>query len=345
MLQKRYALILLLFISPLHVAVLGQTQDSSYIKPKRATYIRSFEDKFYIKPLLTARSLSLTFEEENNRFRDIEYTPSINTYLGFGFYLFDVGFELSFQVPNDSQDELTYGRTKAFDVQANIYLNKWGADVAVQNYSGFYFEDPESHFSQWQSGDPFPQRSDLEMRNLQFNTFYIFNHEKFSYRSAFNQADMQLKKAGSFLLGISASSFRFSADSSLMPFESRSMLEENATLRAGRATVLGLLPGYTHNFIHEQLYLNLSLSLGPAHLWTRYTTENLEQDDIAIRAIFNVRAAAGYNSDTFFGGISLVSQSVNYAIDNLNVIGSSGNIKFFIGYRFLEKGILTKSIL
>ena len=314
-------------------------------RPKRDTlYIQEQTDKFYVKPLLTSRSISLEMEDTQNRVDNILYEPTTNTYLGLSLYLFDVGLELSFQVDNESQDPAIYGETDAFDFQANLYMKKWGADIAWQRYSGFYLDDPNDHFSDWRVGDPFPQRADLNITNLQFNAFYVFNHRRFSYRSAFNQADIQLKSAGSFLLGFSTSTLRFNSDSTLIPGESESLLPDELNINIGRFTALGLVPGYTHNFIYRNFYLNLSLSIGPAHLWTRYSSESRETNDLNIRPIVNIRSALGYNSDTFFGGLSFVSQGVGYEIGDLEVNARSGNVKLFVGYRFQEWGFLKKRL-
>lgn len=335
-------LVYILLISPGY----GQSDADSLDRQKsvRSEYIQDFDDKFYIKPLLTVRTLNLELKDQNGRVDDVSYSSTTNSYLGLGVYLFNIGLELSFRLPNDRQDPGTYGETDVFDFQTNLYSKKWGADLTYQRYRGFYLEDPKAHVSSWNNGDPFPQRRDLAISNSQLNVFYIFNHEKFSYRSAFNLADMQLRNAGSFLLGLSTSTFSFSADSTLIPLESRNRFTEDAILSGARFTVLGLLPGYAYNFVYKQFYLNLSLSVGPAHMWIRYTTQDRERNDIAIQPIVNIRSALGYNSPTFFGGLSVVSHAVSHEIDNLDINGSSGNVKLFIGYRFQEKGVLTKSL-
>ncbi len=305
-----------------------------------STFIQNLNDKFYIKPLLTTRSISLDIEDRRNRIDDILYEPTFNNYLGLGLYVFDIGVELSFRLRNEGQDPAIYGETDAFDFQANLNLKRWGADLNIQRNAGFYLDEPADHDAAWQRGDAFPQRSDLALNNLQFNVFYVFNHEKFSYRSSYNQADIQLKSAGSFLLGFSASTFRFLGDSTLVPFQAQSELPEELNVKSGRFTALGILPGYTHNFIYKQFYMNVSFSAGPAHLWSRYSTEFRETNDLGIRPILNIRAALGYNSDTFFGGLSLVNQGISYEIDQLDINAVAGNIKVFLGYRFEETGFL-----
>ncbi|MEM9392100.1 MAG: hypothetical protein AAGA02_16600, partial [Bacteroidota bacterium] len=102
-----------LIVSNTAMAVGQSTADSAYI--------RYVNDKFYVKPLLTARSISLDIQDSEGRVSDVLYEPTTNTYLGFGLYVFDIGLELSFQLPNNSQDPAIYGETDAFDFQANLY--------------------------------------------------------------------------------------------------------------------------------------------------------------------------------------------------------------------------------
>ena len=306
-------------------------------------YINQYRDKFYIKPILTFRNLNLELQSTSNQINDIEYKANANPYFGLGLYFFDIGIELSVKLQDQTtRDVDIFGETDIFDFQTNIYSKKWGADIAFQRYSGFYLEDPDRHIPTWQSGDPFPQRPDLKLFNLQLNTFYIFNHNKFSFRSAYNQSDRQLRSAGSFLMNLFTGTFRFKSDSILIPEEELPLFGEEGSLDFGRLSTLALMPGYTHNFVMKRFYFNASLSIGPGHVWVRYDVQDKVNNDINIRAVVNLRTAVGYNSDSFFGGMSFVAQNVNANIGDLDVIGTSGNFKIFIGYRFDEKGVLTK---
>lgn len=301
-------------------------------------YIQQFSDRFYLKPILTVRNLDLKIQDRDGNSGHITYGPTTNTYLGLGLYMFKLSVELSLRLPVDDKDVERYGKTNAFDFQSNIYSKRWGADIAYQDYEGFYVKNPESLFPTWDKDGPFPQRSDLEAVNFQLNGFYIFNHNKFSYRSSFIQADKQLKSAGSFLLGATLGIFKFEADSALVPGDSDVLQEEQ--IKAGRFAILGLLPGYTYNFVIKDFYLNLSFSAGPANVWTKYKTDTDVATDSKVRPIVGVRAAFGYNSQRFFCGFSMVSQSISYDVDKLDINGQTGNAKLFFGYRFMEKGFL-----
>ncbi|MEL7002662.1 MAG: DUF4421 family protein [Bacteroidota bacterium] len=308
-------------------------------------YINEYHDKFYIKPILTSRNLNLELQNRDNQINDIEYKPNGTAYFGLGLYFFDIGLEVAIKLPDETgRDAEIFGETDIFDFQTNIYSKKWGADIAYQRYSGFYLEDPDRHIPSWNRGDPFPQRDDLRLFNFQLNVFYIFNHNRFSFRSAYNQSDRQLRSSGSFLMNLFTGTTTFRADSILIPEEELMFFGDEGRLDFGRFSTLALLPGYTHNFIIDRFYLNASLSVGPGHLWVRHDVDDRIKNDINIKPVVNLRTAVGYNSDSFFGGLSFVSQNVNATIGELDVRSFSGNFKVFMGYRFQEKGFLTKKL-
>jgi hypothetical protein len=313
----------------------------------RKLYIKDYPDKFYIKPILTVRSLNLEFADANKAAKKLTYRPSSSNYFGFGLYAFDIGIEVNLKLPQNEKDTppTIYGETKSFDFQTNIYTKKWGADIAFQRYSELYLDKPSSHFSNWQSGDPYPQRPDLSLRNFQMNVFYIFNNDKFSYRSAYNQADRQIKSSGSFLLSTFVSTYSYKSDSTLIPDSAKPAYLENSDMQNGRITTLAFLPGYTHNFIYRKFYFNGSISIGPGHLWIKYNENDREKEDILIRPVYNFRAALGFNGDWFFGGITLVNKIISAKINNMEINSASGNFKFFVGFRIDEFGILKEKLL
>lgn len=334
-------LLLTAIIAGLCAPIMSQTDSTTSV---REAYIQEFPDRFYLKPILTVRNMNMRVDDKLGDQQSVKYEPINNTYLGLGLYMFNLGLELSFRLPSSEEDEEKYGETSAFDFQTNIYTKRWGADVAYQNYEGFYIKNPDSKFLEWKSDEPFIQREDLEVINFQLNGFYMFNNDKFSYRSSYMQADKQKKSAGSFLLGTTFGIFKFLADSSLVPGPEGAANSTEVHVQAGKFTTLGILPGYTYNFVVKDFYLNLSFSAGPANIWTRSTTAEGTDTAVKIRPVVGARVAVGYNSEKFFCGFSMVSQSVSYGLDNIDVNGQTGNAKLFFGIRFLEKGFMKKNL-
>lgn len=324
---------------------LAQIKKEQYLA-NRKEYIEERDDLWYIKPIVTVRFLNLAIEDEDQKVDELVYSPSSNNYFGFGLYLFDLSAELSFKLPQNQEErpEEVYGKTKSFDFQTNIYAKKWGADVSFQRYSGMYVENPGGHYGNWKPGDPYPIRDDLTLRYFQMHAFYLFNNAKFSYRSPYIQADRQLKSQGSFILSFLVSSFKFEADSSLIPAKTQAAYPENEQLRRMRATTLAILPGYTYTLTAHSFYINGSFSLGPGHLWTLYNQDNYEKEDIGFRPVIGLRGGLGYNGSKFFIGATTNLLIVSSKIDNMNVNSRSGNIKFFVGLRIDEKGAMRKRL-
>lgn len=313
----------------------------------RSQYVHEFHDRFYIKPIVTVRSLSLELADNDKEVATSSYKPSSNNFLGLGLYFFDLGIELSFKLPqNEDQIPIEiFGETESVDFQTNIYAKKWGGDLFYQEYEGMYLENPEDHSDTWQNGDPYPIRNDLKLRNIQANGFYVFNHERFSYRSPYIQADQQLKSQGSIQLGLFFSHFRFSADSSLIPASAQPGFPQNANIRKAKITTLAVMPGYTYTLTWKKFYLNAALAVGPGNLWTTYVNDNAEEEKVGIRPVVNARGALGYNGNWYFMGVTAVNQFVSSRIDNLDVNSNSANVKLFFGIRFKERGFLKKRLL
>lgn len=309
----------------------------------RELYVQTFPDKFYIRPVYTIRNLALQLRELSTR-QTIDYKPSGNNFMGLGFYIFGLGFEFSLEIPQSSRNIEEFGRTDGLDLQANVYAKKWHGDIAIQRYDGFYLAQPQQHIPSWTNAQPHPTRSDLEFNNTAINLFYIFNHNRFSYRAHYLHNERQLRSGGSFILGLSYVDQEVLADSSLVPpFTAANSDFED--FQFADFTGIGLLPGYTHSFIYGKLYLNLFLLVGPSYLWATYDEDARFINSRQLSPTFNIRGSIGYNSDKWFAGITYVNQITQFTTDQLNISGASNNFKVFIGYRFKEFGILRKEIL
>lgn len=308
----------------------------------RDHYIESYRDRFYLKPIYTIRNLKMVIRSRATDSK-INYLPNGNAYFGLGIYFFDIGVEGSIKLPENADSYNIFGKTEFFDFQSNIYAKKWGADIAIQQYDGFYIKNPFFHYMNWQPGDPLPQRPDLEVNQVLINGFYFLNHRKFSYRSAYNQADRQRKSGGTILIGINFVNQEISADTSLIPGESQNLYNKSK-FNNSHLTALGILGGYTYTFVKHDFYLNFSLTAGPAHVWSEYQEYSDLKYKNHVTPLLNFRGALGYNSPRWFAGLTYVNQQSNLLSQNLDIKVESGNIKLFFGYRFKEVGILKKEL-
>jgi hypothetical protein len=308
----------------------------------RAQYIQTFPDHFFLWPVLKQRRLDFEMTSLSNKDHSLTYKSNKPYSFGLGMYIFELGIELAFSVPLDQQNKRIYGASDASDLQLNIIGKKWGIDAFVQKYSGFYIDDPQVSVP---ANTPYPQRADIVTRNIGLGINYTFNNKKFSFRSAYNFADRQLRSGGSFLLVASLSSFQAEGDSAILGDAYVAEFKDDAKINKIRVTALGLAPGYTYSLIYKSFFLNGTLAIGPAHNWLSSTLdEGPTRNDIKFNAYIMARIGIGYNGDRFFGGMNFNSQNRSAKFDNLQLVSSSGIFKIVIGYRFREFGILKKRV-
>lgn len=306
----------------------------------RSNYVQRFPDKFFVWPVIKQRSLFFDISQRSDRSKVLNYRPNNSFGMGLGFYLFEVAFEVTTSIPLDEKSRVTYGESDARDLQINFLGRNFGGDVYRQNYAGFYVADPNKLIS---TDEEFARRPDIEMSNTGINGIYIFNHEKFSLRSAYNYSERQLKTGGSFVVTGTLNTLRLRADSTILGSRYRSFFPLGGSFDQMHYTTFGLAPGYTFSLVYRSFFLNTSLAIGPAHHWIYYKPAGeREQFDITINTYADIRMALGYNSQRCFAGMTYVVQSRDIRFDDIRFTSSSSVFRILAGYRFREVGILKK---
>lgn len=304
----------------------------------RAFYIQEYPHHFFVWPVIKQRQLSFQAVDKDEKKERVDFIPNNEFTMGLGFYIFELGFELTFAVPLNEKSKELYGESSARDLQLNILTKKGGADIYYQKYSGFYIND---HRINIPSGTPYPQRPDLTTKNFGMSGVYVFNNQKFSLRSSYTFAERQLRSKGSFLVYGTLNSFSMSADSAVLQDPVQQDLGQGSNFRTLEFTTISIAPGYSYNLVWKKFFLNATLTIGPAHHWIKYAEEGgLERNDISINSTSSLRFALGFNADRFFGGLGFTTQARVVTFEDVRVTNSSNLFKILAGYRFKEFGIL-----
>lgn len=324
-------------LEPAEVKPVTEDRDSV-----RRYYIKGFPDYFFVYPLLKQRALNFEVAT-TDRSSVLTFRPNNTFSLGLGLYVLEVNLELAFAIPLRERSIVRYGESEARDLQLNVLSKRWGVDAFYQRYSGFYLEEK----SQTVHGDnPFPQRPDIGTRNFGFTGHYLFNHQKVSFRSAYNFSERQLESRGSFLLSGALYTFRAAGDSSIIGERWLERFGEQVDFSRLRYTTFSLAPGYTFNVTQNHFFLNATLMVGPAHHWVSYNLsgQDSERHDIAVNAFLATRFSIGYNGYRFFGGITFASQGSRIRFDDTTFANNNSVFKVLVGYRFRESGFLTRRV-
>lgn len=306
----------------------------------RNQYVKRYPDHSFIYPLIKQRSSSFSVQRRNLDREAITFRPNHSVSMGLGLYVFDVGVELSFNVPMDERSSAQFGTSDVRDLSGLIVGNNWGLDFFTQKYKGFYVAGLARIFP---NDNGVAVRSDISLRSTGVNGFYIFNKQKFSLRSAYNFAERQFRSGGSWALSGTLNTSSFESDTVVLTSRLRGQVGLEKTYGDLTFTTFSLAPGYTYNFIYKNWFLNFSLAIGPAHHWIYYVDEiGRPRYDIIINSFIDNRVALGYNSDRWFGGISFVNLVRQVKFSEFQVTTSATNTKLLIGYRIPEKGIFKK---
>ncbi len=309
----------------------------------REIYIKSYPDHFFLWPVLKQRSQGFEMKSLADPKNKLNYKSNKPYGLGMGMYLFDVALEITVAVPLAEKSKSIYGESTARDLQINAIGKKWGVDAYFQRYKGFYIVDPKTKVL---PNQPYPQRADIQTRNIGLTGNYVFNNKKFSFRSAYTYAERQLRSNGSFILFGSLSGFKVFGDSAIIDDKHAANFGSNSNIRKIKTTTLGVAPGYAYNLIYKGFFLNATLAIGPAHNWLFSQTEDgATKNDIKFSTFLAARIGLGYNGDNFFGGLSFVNQGRTAKFETLQFSSTNSTFKILIGYRFREFGVLKKRLV
>ena len=306
-------------------------------------YIKSYPDKFFLWPVLKQRTLTFELQDPKQLGNTVRFRPNNSYGLGIGMYVFDLGLELVLAIPVDDKKENAFGKTSAQDLQLNIISRKWGGDIFYQHYRGFYLSNPDRPLG---PDGVYPQRPDIETRNIGLSAFYVFNSSKFSLRSAFTFADRQLRSAGSFLISTGFNSFSLKADSAILNKHYASRIGMSNPFISLDNQTFSIAPGYSYNFIiRKNFFFSTSLVLGPAIQWLKYEdVAGLNHSHNTVNTFADIRLALGYSNDRFFTGVTFMNQSRTTQFEDVQFQNSNSTFRLLFGWRFQESGVLKKSV-
>ncbi len=272
-------------------------------------YIAPYEKKNAVSAYLGKSYLFLSHAINENE--EIQYHPNNPMTIGLGVSVANTLINVSYGHGFQFLSEKEKGKTKALDFQLHHYGRKVMVDVFIQKYKGYYSEDSNS-----ENIELFP---DLKLRQYGIHADYVFNHQKFSTKAAFNQGERQLKSAGSFLVGGGAYITKIEVDST-------SILKEDNSLSNFQ---LGVSAGYAYTWvINKHWSLSGSATLGM----------NLGNNDsgifgkekLEIYPTFLPRIAVGYATDLWSLRLSTVNNIIfsDYSErQNTNLGLFSGNVQ------------------
>jgi len=262
----------------------------------------------------------------------LRYRPVRDVSLGFGvsykWFALDITFALGLR--NNSEFE----NTRSFDFQGTMFSSKQYISGTIQYYQAYKManfsgeSEPINELSE--------RREDIRTINFGLQYMYAFNYTKFSFKAPFVFNEVQLKSAGSPILGAGFNMFVMDADSSIVPPEFSNDFDPLLHMRDLNILSVSISLGYMYTFVYKShFFLTLSLIPGLNINGGDFYTDTRNYNSPSINVKINSMNAIGYNSKKFFVGFNLISESFFSRLGSkMTVEIGHGKFNFFVGYRF-----------
>ena len=183
----------------------------------------------------------------------------------------------------------------------------------------------------------------MHTHTLAVNAYYVFNYRHFSYPAAFSLSTVQLRSAGSWLLGAryDNQALHFDAQKTEAFFKTISpQAQLNEALRIDKIKYrqFAVSLGYAYNWVPWRGWL-LCVSAAPAlgYKYQRgetFSTQTLRRniENFQFDCIF--RLGLVRTNGIYYAGLSTVSYLYDYRLDNFRLLNSIHYIQLYVGFNF-----------
>jgi hypothetical protein len=297
------------------------------------TYIKPLLDEVTIRYFSSVKTNDLVFVGARNHLDWYRANSLVKYGLGFGYRWLIVNW--AFFSPHEQYQIDERGKTKAFDIQMNIYGYRLLFDFRYLNYSGYYLENTNERIPNWNNPRLEIQRPDISNFSVGGTLRYQFNRSQYSFKAAYDQTQQQIKSAGALFGGICYSFNSISTHDN----PNIVLKDQIVTLKHLDVMVFGAGGGYAKTFVwlkkwffalSTELYLQSSVILDE---------EKNNFSDIFTSPTSIIRSAFGYNTEKNYFGIKGVLDFQPYIKnENIHLYHSFSNVRLIYARRFnIEK--------
>lgn len=248
-------------------------------------YIRPFKQNFSLRTYFVQNYTSITQDFNIDQYKDFDYRTNRPLSIGLGVSWNNSSISGSYGFPflRDRQR----GKTRTLAFQYHYYGRKIVLDFVLQRHKGMYKQHDDED-------TPFEICPDAKVTQYGVSGFYVFNGNRFSYKSAFDLSELQLRSTGSFILGGGVYKNKIEAESPVVITDKRGRTDSIGNIQ--KNIQIGVNLGYAYTWIIKRKYfIALSMTVG-ANLGTESINE-VGKRKPDLYTSFNPRLAIGYHGD------------------------------------------------
>lgn len=291
-------------------------------------YVESYYDDLIVRVYSADKGNHALITDGSNDLNML-YRSNDHFKLGIGANYKWFGLKIGTDLPIESSNIDRYGKSSSYGLQSYLISRPFIVDITALKTIGYYLTLLGRNAQEIAENGQFNEiRSDVETENLSANVIYVVNHKRFSYKAAFNQTDLQLRNAGSLLLGGRVGYYNIGGELDLIAEELGSdYFEDYAGLYDFRTfSALGSV-GYAYSVVpFRRAIITASVS---GQIGYQKNTLHFDNRDTEYRSKpglgASVRLAGGYHFKRFYLGATFVQSHFNSDIHFSDPQISNGN--------------------
>lgn len=278
-------------------------------------YIRPFEQNFSLRTYFVQNYTYITQNFNVDNYQDFEYRTNRPLSIGLGVTWNNSSISGSYGFPFMRDKER--GRTHTLAFQYHYYGRKIVLDFVLQRHKGMYKQHEDEDI-------PFELSPDAKVTQYGVSGFYVFKGNQFSYKSAFDLSELQLRSVGSFILGGGVYKNKIESESSIIITDKRGRVDSISSIQ--KNIQLGVNLGYAYTWIIKHKYfISGSMTVG-ANIGTE-SINQVGKHKPDFYPSFNPRVAMGYHGEewsisaSFFDNqiYTFYSKNMNRGINTMSV--------------------------
>ncbi len=328
--KVRIIALLLVFFVHVNVVLAIIKSDSLYIKP--------FSRRISTRVLLGIKEFSISIGNGSKLISSnpkVIYKPNNGVIGGIGISYRNILISYYFKVPGTELSNQAYGNTSISDYQINLTNRFFYFSGFHRIYNGFYVSRPYESYPDWDKSLPYPQRQDIHLSTMGFETIINLNPRRYSLNASLKLTEQQLRSAFSGLIYANYSFTSVSADSSLIPSHLRSLFFDGKELHQSNFSGWTVMPGISYAYVSGRWFLNPMLfsGLGYSHKELLFEMDGSENyHDYYFR--INCRLNYGYNSKRVFAGVFFEWNEIFLPEEGFSIKTENLNAMLMLGFRF-----------
>lgn len=274
------------------------------------------------------RSNTISFPAGGSPKELLRYNTGTAVSLGAGITWRQLNLNMSYGFPFLNNPISRAEKPRQFDFQFHIYGRKKIIDLYLQDYRGFQRQpmDPRT--------EPALYRHDIRFRTFSLNLERILNPERFSMRAPMIQTEMQVKSAGSLLVGFASQVSELSADSAVgTRFPDFSTAKG---FRRFRQLAVAPSAGYAFTWVpSKHIFLMGSLSWQPTLFFSGAHYPGGSTTQLRFDSRLFIRSAAGLQFNAWTAAASWINHQQSGFGDTQPFSFVSGLLRISVAYRFV----------